>query len=51
MLSKVAKAFFSINTTTLIFGKKAREGIANGVISLNKATSSTLGPKVKLRGS
>ena len=47
MLSRICKALISYDTTTVIFGKKARDGIAEGVKALNRATSSTLGPKVK----
>lgn len=44
-VNKIAQMY---GTTSVIFGKKARNDIIAGVVTLNKATSVTLGPKVIL---
>ncbi|EAR97343.3 TCP-1/CPN60 chaperonin family protein (macronuclear) [Tetrahymena thermophila SB210] len=45
MISKFAKSIYNYGTTSVIFGKNARDEIIKGIQTLNKATSSTLGPK------
>ncbi len=46
MLKQIPKYFFK--STKVVFKNEARKGMLKGIELLNKATQSTLGPKVTL---